>query len=416
VLGALSLTMAESGRHYGEADLDLSRDLGLRAGLAVDNARLYEEAQASAVAEQRRAEQLDALAAASLAIHRTRRLEQRLQMIADRARSLIGTRRAVVSIFPGTATAMSAISDATSPPEDGAEALSAPLVARDGSDFGVIEVVGRLEGEFDPADVVMLEDLARVASLAIENARLEERERNIARTLQASLLPQNLPVIDGLEAAARYLAGGEGTVVGGDLYDLYAVEDHWALVLGDVCGKGAEAAALTAMVRYTIRAEVVHHSSPGEVLGLLNDAIIRQDDAGRFCTVLHGRVTVGTGGARLVIASAGHPPPLVLRAGGTVETVPCGGPLLGVIRDVLHSDVIVPLSPGDALLCFTDGVTEGRGHGGMFGEDGLAEALASCAGLDADAIAERVTQVALDFQGGRTQDDLALLVLRVPRS
>ena len=96
VLGALSLTMAESGRHYGEADLDLSRDLGLRAGLAVDNARLYEEAQASAVAEQRRAEQLDALATASLAIHRTRRLKQRLQMIADRARSLIGTRRAVV--------------------------------------------------------------------------------------------------------------------------------------------------------------------------------------------------------------------------------------------------------------------------------------------------------------------------------
>ena len=101
VLGALSLTMAESGRHYGEADLDLSRDLGLRAGLAVDNARLYEEAQASAVAEQRRAEQLDALAAASLAIHRTRRLERRLQMIADRARSLIGARRAVVSVLPG---------------------------------------------------------------------------------------------------------------------------------------------------------------------------------------------------------------------------------------------------------------------------------------------------------------------------
>ena len=138
----------------------------------------------------------------------------------------------------------------------------------------------------------MLEDLARVASLAIENARLEERERHIARTLQASLLPQTLPEIDGLEAAARYLAGGEGTVVGGDLYDLFAVEDNWALVLGDVCGKGAEAAALTAMVRYTIRAEVVHHSSPGEVLGLLNEAILRQDDTGRFCTVLHGRVTV----------------------------------------------------------------------------------------------------------------------------
>jgi PAS domain S-box-containing protein len=416
VLGALSLTMAESGRHYGEADLDLSRDLGLRAGLAVDNARLYEEAQASAIAEQRRAEQLDALSTASLAIHRTRRLEQRLQMIADRARSLIGTRRAVVEILPGAASAMSAISEATTAPEPGAESLSAPLVARDGSDFGAIEVVGRLEGDFDPADVVMLEDLARVASLAIENARLEERERHIAQTLQASLLPQTLPAIKGLEAAARYLAGGEGTVVGGDLYDLFVVEDHWALVLGDVCGKGAEAAALTAMVRYTIRAEVVHHSSPGEVLGLLNEAILRQDDAGRFCTVLHGRVTVDDDGAEILIASAGHPPPLVLRAGGAVETVPCRGTLLGVLREVVHSDVLVRLDPGDVLLCFTDGVTEGRRGGVMFGEDGLAEALASCGGLDADAIAEQMTQVALDYQGGRTQDDLALLVLRVPRS
>jgi serine phosphatase RsbU (regulator of sigma subunit) len=187
-------------------------------------------------------------------------------------------------------------------------------------------------------------------------------------------------------------------------------------VLGDVCGKGAEAAALTAMVRYTVRAEVVHHSSPGEVLGLLNEAILRQDDTGRFCTVLHGRVTVDDDGAQIVIAAAGHPPPLVLRADGAVETVPCGGTLLGVLRDVAHSDVLVRLHPGEALLCFTDGVTEGRRAGVMFGEDGLAEVLASCAGLDADAIAERVTQATLDYQGGRTQDDLALLVLRVPRS
>jgi serine phosphatase RsbU (regulator of sigma subunit) len=132
--------------------------------------------------------------------------------------------------------------------------------------------------------------------------------------------------------------------------------------------------------------------------------------------VLHGRVTVDDDGAQILLASAGHPPPLVLRAGGVVEAVPAGGTLLGVIRDVVHSDVSVRLYPGDALLCFTDGVTEGRRAGVMFGDDGLAEALGSCAGLDADAIAERVTQTALDYQGGRTQDDLALLVLRVPRS
>jgi len=419
VLGALSLTMAESGRRYDEDDLDLVRDLGLRAGLAVDNARLYEEAQASAAAEQRRAAQLDALAAASLAIHRTRRLEPRLQRIADQARELLGTERAVATMRPGRADERTAVSQAADPrPREaaGRERLSAPLVARDGGDLGLIEVAAKRDGEFATSDEVLLEDLARIASLAIENARLDERERHIARTLQDSLLPRTLPEIPGLEAEARYLAGGEGTVVGGDLYDLFPVEGEWALVVGDVCGKGAEAAALTAMVRYTLRAESVHHASPCEVLGLLNAAILRQLDDGRFCTVLYGRAVVGAGEARLELASAGHPPPLVVRAGGAVETVPCSGPLLGVVPAVVHPDVIVRLGPGDALVCFTDGVTEGRGAKGMYGEERLADLLAGCAGLGATAIADRIVEAVLDFQGGMTQDDLALLVLRVPAS
>jgi serine phosphatase RsbU (regulator of sigma subunit) len=287
-------------------------------------------------------------------------------------------------------------------------------VARDGSDLGVIEVSAKREGEFTTSDELALEDLARIASLAIENARLEARERHIARTLQDSLLPRTLPEIPGLQTQARYLPGGEGTVVGGDLYDLFAVEDEWALVVGDVCGKGAEAAALTAMVRYTVRAESLHHGSPCEVLGLLNDAIMRQIDDGRFCTALHGRVSVGPDGARLALASAGHPQPLVLRAGGSVETVPCSGPLLGVVPAVVHPDVIVRLRAGDALVCFTDGVTEGRGPGGMYGDARLAEVLAGCAGQDAAGIADRIVEDVLQFQGGQTQDDLALLVLRVP--
>ncbi|HEX5617424.1 MAG TPA: SpoIIE family protein phosphatase [Solirubrobacteraceae bacterium] len=409
VLGALSLTMAESKRRYNEADLDLARDLGLRAGLAVDNARLYEEAQASAEAEQRRAAQLDALAAASLAIYRTRRLQRRLELIAANARDLLGVRHAAVTVRVGKSETRTT---AVGGDDDGEPVLSVALVARDGNDFGTITVAGR-DSEFTTADQLALEDLARIASLAMENARLEERERHIARTLQASLLPQTLPAIDGLDVAARYLAGGEGTVVGGDLYDLFPVDDEWAIVVGDVCGKGAEAAALTAMVRYTIRAEAAHHASPCEVLRLLNDAILRQFHDGRFCTVLHGRVRVGDGGVRLRVAAAGHPPPLLIRAGGTVEPVTVGGPLLGVIRSVTHEDAAVDLEPGDALVCFTDGVTEGRGPEGMFGDRRLGEVLAASAGMSAEAIAERVTQAALEFQGGVTQDDLALLVVRV---
>ena len=415
VLGALSLTMAESGRRYDEHDLNLVRDLGLRAGLAVDNARLYEEAQASAAAEQRRAAQLDALAAASLAIHRTRRLDRRLQKIAERARDMLGTERAVATMRPGRADEMTAVSQAAGAPEGEAVRLSAPLMARDGTDLGVIEVSGkRAGGPFTAADEIALEDLARIAALAIENARLDERERHIARTLQDSLLPRTLPEIPGLEAEARYLSGGEGTLVGGDLYDLFQAEDEWALIVGDVCGKGAEAAALTAMVRYTVRAETLHHASPCKVLGLLNDAILRQIADGRFCTALHGRLSVSPGCARFTLASAGHPQPLVLRADGSVETVPCTGPLLGVVPDVVHPDVVVELRAGDTLVCFTDGVTEGRGPSGMYGDARLAELLSGCAGVDAGGIADRIVADTLEFQGGRTQDDLALLVLRVP--
>jgi serine phosphatase RsbU (regulator of sigma subunit) len=399
--------MAESGRHYDEADLDLARDLGLRAGLAVDNARLYEEAQAAAIAEQKRAQTLDALAAASLAIHRTRRLDRRLEQIAERARELSNARFARAVVRPGRADELSARSGTEAA---GEQALSRPLIARDGSEIGRIDVVG----EFRPADELALEDLARIASLAIENARLEERERHIARTLQESLLPRALPEIEGLEVGARYLAGGEGTAVGGDLYDLFPVEDEWALVVGDVCGKGAEAAALTAMVRYTLRAESVHHSSPCAVLQLLNDAILRQLGDGRFCTVLHGRVTVGAGSTRLVLAAGGHPPPLVLRADGRVETAPAEGPLLGVLPAVVHPDVIVTLGAGDALVCFTDGVTEGRGPDGMYGDERLAELLRSSVGLDASGLVDAVVDAAMEYQGGRSQDDLAVLALRVP--
>ncbi len=394
VLGALSLTMAESGRRYDEGDLDLARDIGLRAGLAVDNARLFEE-------EQRRAAQLDALAGASLAIHRMRSLDDRLARLADEARALTGARQAAAVVEPAPPPA------ARGRPRDAAARARRQRARLDPR-------LGQGRGEFSAGDRRALDDLGRIGSLAIDNARLEERERQIATTLQRSLLPPSLPDIPGVDAAARYRAGGEGTVVGGDLYDLFAVDDAWAVVVGDVCGKGAEAAALTAMVRYTIRAEAEHHAGPTEVLVALNDAILRHQTDGRFCTVLLGRLRTHGGGASIRLACAGHPQPVLLRASGEVEPVPCRGRLLGIVSEASAPAVDVELAPGDAIVCFTDGVTEARGPDGMFGDARLAATIAAGAGEDADALADRVTDAVLAWSEERRQDDLAVLVLRVP--
>ena len=170
--------------------------------------------------------------------------------------------------------------------------------------------------------LALFEDLARRATLAIDNARLYEERANVARTLQRSLLPPVLPDVPGIDLAARYLAAGEGNDVGGDFYDCFRTGDgEWAVVIGDVCGKGAEAAAVTALARYTARASATLHSeNPSVVLQDLNEAIRRESPQSRFCTVLyislslHGDRVTGT------VASGGHPLPLILRSDGRVET------------------------------------------------------------------------------------------------
>ena len=154
----------------------------------------------------------------------------------------------------------------------------------------------------------------------------------MARTLQGSLLPRELPEIPGVELAARYLAAGEGNEVGGDFYDCFETgAGDWALVIGDVCGKGAEAAALTALARYTVRAAALQTRSPSAVLAQLNAALLRDRHDYRFCTVLYASLTPHEAGVSACLTAGGHPLPLVLRAGGAVETAGTPGSLLGIV-------------------------------------------------------------------------------------
>jgi serine phosphatase RsbU (regulator of sigma subunit) len=214
--------------------------------------------------------------------------------------------------------------------------------------------------------------------------------------------------------AARFRAAGEGTEVGGDFYDLFDLgRSGWAIVIGDVCGKGADAAAITALARYTLRAAAMQEEQPSRILGLLNDALLTQRGDKQFCTVAYGRlITNSKPGALLELACGGHPLPLVLHPDGKVESAGVPGTLLGVVPDPDLEDRAVELGPGDSLVLYTDGVTEARTPSGMFGVGELTAVLQSSVGLDAAGIAERIEGAVLEVEDD-PRDDIAILVVQM---
>jgi PAS domain S-box-containing protein len=298
-------------------------------------------------------------------------------------------------------------------------AVVVPLVAR-GRTLGAMTLVST-NGErvYGAADVALAGDLARRAALAVDNARLYSERSHVARTLQRSLLPPHLPQIPGVEVAARYHAAGEGNEVGGDFYDLFRTgKDDWAVVIGDVCGKGADAAAVTALARYTIRAAAMQARKPSRVLATLNEALLaeaatRDPMDQRFCTVAYTRLRPTDMGVRVTSTSGGHPVPLILRADGAIEGGCRVGTLLGVLAETTLTDRSAQLFSGDVLLLYTDGIIEARGAEGVFGEERLRGLVATCAGLDASAIAETIESAVLEYQEGNPRDDIALMVVRV---
>jgi PAS domain S-box-containing protein len=293
--------------------------------------------------------------------------------------------------------------------------MSVPLLAR-GRTLGAVTLVSsdpdRLYGE---EDLSLAEGLAYRCALAVDNARLYRERSHIARTLQRSLLPR-LPEVSGIQIGVEYLPMGQENEVGGDFYDLIHTEGkRWLAVIGDVCGKGAAAAAVTALTRYTIRAVAMREDEPSTVLRGLNEAMLRQLGDDQFCTVACARLQPAPGGFELDVARGGHPVPLLVRADGSVEAVVPKGRALGVFLDPGLAVQRVRLGPGDAAVFYTDGITEARGpDGSFFGEGRLRDLLRSCAGLDAPAIAEKMRDVTLEFGEGNLRDDLAVLVLRVP--
>jgi sigma-B regulation protein RsbU (phosphoserine phosphatase) len=249
----------------------------------------------------------------------------------------------------------------------------------------------------------------------VDNAMLLDRSREIARTLQDSLLPARLPDVDGLDVAARYVAGGEGVEVGGDFYDLFPIDggNGWAAVLGDVCGKGTEAAALTALARHTLRAES-QELSPAEVLGRLNRAILREGTDSRFLTATYAWLREMDGSVDVRLARGGHPPAIVIRHDGSVETLCPAGPLLGIMDDIRFAESGFALRPGDTLVLFSDGLIEARSPDGeLFGMDRVTAIAAEAAAGGAEGVAEALESAITRFGAADASDDRALLVIRV---
>jgi phosphoserine phosphatase RsbU/P len=248
-----------------------------------------------------------------------------------------------------------------------------------------------------------------------------ERDRlaRLAATLQRTLLPPALPAVPGLEVAAHYHPASTDEV-GGDFYDLFRLDDgRWGLFVGDVCGNGAGAAVVTSLARYTLRAAAVHDPDPVAVLTELNAALHRErlDPAHRFCSVVFGVLTPEAGGCGVVLATGGHPPPVVIRSDGTAEYgYDVGGQVVGLLPEASFVATALHLGPGDTLLLYTDGLSEARVDRDLrYDEDDLLEFLASQAPASASHAVAAVRGL-LDGFGPALDDDTALLVVGVPAS
>lgn len=282
----------------------------------------------------------------------------------------------------------------------------------DGSVFPVELAITSVPGPGRPMFTGYLRDIT--ARQRAERALLDSAERfaNMAQTLQASLLPPVLPDIPGITLASLYRAAVEGTEVGGDFYDVFETgRGDWALTLGDVMGKGMEAAALTGLARYSLRAAAIRARRPEAVLAVLNEAIYRQHPD-RFCTVAYARLRLEPRGVRLTLASGGHPPPLVITAAGRVQALETTGMLIGPFPSWEGKQRSTLLDRGDQIVFYSDGVLEARRGSEILGLEGLIQIVSEAAPRRAADTVALIEQTVAEY-AGEAKDDMAVLVAAI---
>jgi serine phosphatase RsbU (regulator of sigma subunit)/PAS domain-containing protein len=269
------------------------------------------------------------------------------------------------------------------------------------------------KGPFGVADLALAEELGRHLAIAIRVDRVFRQRAQVAEALQASLLPARLPVVPGLEFAAAYIGATQFQEISGDFYDVFKAPDGWAIAIGDVCGKGQDAAAMTAAARHAIRALSHVHKTPDKVLAAANQVLVAEDYDDRFVTASLAFLKQGPRGVQVRIGGCGHPGPAVVGADGRVEILEGNGLPLGLFDDIHPGRIDLNLGQGDVLFFYTDGVTEARSTDLVFFEDRLADALAAVAGRSAAEVVRAVQELVTSFSAGELKDDVTILAVRV---
>jgi serine phosphatase RsbU (regulator of sigma subunit)/PAS domain-containing protein len=269
------------------------------------------------------------------------------------------------------------------------------------------------KGPFGVADLGLAEELGRHLAIAIRVDRVFRQRSQAAEALQASLLPARLPSVPGLEFAAAYIGATQFQEISGDFYDVFKAGEGWGIAVGDVCGKGQDAAAMTAAARHAIRALTHVHDAPADVLGAVNEVLVAEDYDDRFVTASLAFLRQRGRHVQVRLGSCGHVGPAVVRADGRVEILEGGGMPLGLFGDTQPGRLELELHKGDVLFFYTDGVTEARAPDLTFFEDRLADELASVTGRSASEIVRAVQELVTTFSGGDLKDDVTILAVRV---
>jgi serine phosphatase RsbU (regulator of sigma subunit)/anti-sigma regulatory factor (Ser/Thr protein kinase) len=363
--------------------------------------RGFGEAQETARLEQRHAAQLRGLADAALALNSTLSVDEMLALLGERACAIVGADQSAVSM------ATDGGDRPRRPVREGGR-LVAPLIDRAGRALGLVELSGKREGEFSEDDESIVIQLAHMASVAIENARLYEHERGTALELQRNLLPDGLPEIPGVVAEYRYSAGGDGEV-GGDWFEIIPLAGgRVGMAIGDVVGRGLPAAKMMGHLRPALRAYALEGEPPARVAELMAH-FVRTLDRDQMSTCVYAVLDPATGELRC--ANAGHPPPLVLSEDGEAAFL-AGKPglPLGVTADYEYPELRTTLAPGSTLLLYTDGLVEKRGEPLDAGLERFREVVAGAPGEPLQRLCEHVLDTLVQEAPG---DDVALLALRV---